>query len=1376
MTIALACLGAAPYGAEALAQDSDSAAPGHLRDLETPQSGQRLSFPGDNSREVALPPENAFDAGTPGFERLSFEVRLSRRPKSPIRMAFHIQNHQGWYYQTTSLWAVPETRWRRIDLDFSPDSGEWEAAGHGRPWNAGSARGITRVGLRLFCETESTSIFHLRAVSWEKTGNQEPVCSASIVDFREPRGSIGTGRLWEIAFRASTQIRNPFEPTESEFLCEIVTPEGKRTSTRCFIYQDYVESGDHLVAAGSPQWRARYRPETEGRYRYRLRQSFLEERRSLLAAEGWFNAVREPEDAPTGGDAAAPTVSPDLHEFILDLTTHSSSGWRPELAPRIATWLGAAFKRGPEASPERVWRPMIEWTRRWGHWEGLGTYDLELAWRFDRALEEAERAGISMPYAILDDGPFLDHGTYRWPLNPLAQDDGGPLAGPGEFFTSAEARHYFLQKLRYAVARFGHSPAVESWCIASGLAAPGAVEWHERVGQEAAALGVGGEAGKPLIALHPFAAPFREEMDLGEFERGREAGWHIDATDSPGATVSRVAEGAGGGSALAIGFPPSPPTAGQTSPNQNDTHAEGPPVPGSPPPAGPAIPKTAHPHLTAMRSLDDNLFGYDYLTLDLKMPEKAESVGRAQVIVRDRDLLWYEYLLETPLRPGDWTRCVVDLSTSGDRFKPVNHHRSWSGHTRSRIRQLAVRVFPNGAPKGEVLLDHVRLYAKPRETERPIEIRIVEPGPKEIGTYDKYEMVLDLSEEFSNPFDPDEVALDVTFAKEGFGKKTVVPGFFYEPYSRRLEKKRVREYQGEHREVDVDREVEMLDVAGAPDWRVRFAPAEVGTYTTTIRVKTPTQDVRVDGPTFTCSKSATKGYIQVAADNQYFEHATGEVYYPIGPVIRSPNDVRDLERDPKIREDVLKAGWRGTFQFDEYFDALGRSRSNWIRMWMCSWWCGLEWYHQWPGYGGTGIYNLPNAWRMDHVIDTAQRKGVYVQLCLQNHGQTSILIDHEWEYHPYNKYLPEGFENKDVKDKEVKLTPAAERNEPRVLRPGGWLTHPREFYSDRRAIAQRKKLYRYVIARWGYSPNVLAWVLSSELDFTGEYWETQYGRDDHDMKGDWPKGEDRAVNTLNWHKEMARYIRQIDGGRHMITTHFSHPHRGRNIWRLDELSYAQSNAYSAFAHMGWFQSKTRTPSGCVPVPVAMTQYYNRFLGTYGKPVLVVEWGGHWMRNSKEFLEAELHTGTWASIMTPMAGTTGFWWWSHVHFNDGYGVYTAVARFLEAEDRRGLKLRPIEAIFEPGHGKLNAVTLGNDQRADVYVYDTDYTADLRSPGKVEGITLVVPGLRQGRYLVETWDTIQGKMTGAAVAFSLGGALRFELPDVRGDLALKIRPVK
>jgi len=1329
---------------------------GPLRGLENPETGWPVKLPGQGGHEIEIPAADALDAGDPDRATLVFEARLTRPWQSAVRLLFHVQNRQGWYYQTVDLKVVPhgpQAEWRRFEIDFTPKSVDWEAVGHGRPWDELSGRGIFRAGIRLYSEAPYEGELLVRGIGWERGPEPKASSRETVVDLREPPGPVRAGDLWELAFRVARPVFDPFDPAKADFACEILTPEGGVDRVPAFLYQEYAPS-EHgePVAVGAPEWRVRYRPRVEGRMCYRLLLGRAGGKPSSPGAEGWFTV-----SGRAGVLFPDEKGIPPSGEYVLDLGRPAPGGsWKPELASRPAVWHGREFRREYLPVPERAWNVMLEWSRRWHHWQGLGMYDLGIAKRFDEVLAEAEERGISLPFALLADGPFLEHGKYRWPLNPLSRGEGGPLPGPGEFFTNARAEEFFLRRARYALARWGHSPAISSWCVASGLPASGVEKWHARVARVIEALDHRVALGRSIVSLHPFSVPFRKTRVLGEFEKGRPSGWRLDKSESEGAKLSHARKrGEGGGDALQVVFP------------EIDRRAVA--ATGGPSSAPPRKGLPEFRWIKINRALDANLFEFDYLTFDVRMPDGSRGVGRAQVIVRDRDLLWYECLLATPLRAGDWTRVVLDLSTAAGRLRPVGHTRPWGGWARSRVREVGLRVFPNGPAPGPALVDHVKIHAVDRERP-PLAIETVRAGPERVGRFERYEIALDLGREFSNPFDPEVVALDAVFTHAG-GAEVVVPGFFYEPYSRRLSPEKVLELG-----LTREREREVLEVAGPPEWRVRFAPTLTGEWSVEFRVKTPHESVSGKGPTFECVDKGRRGFIRVARDGRYFEHSTGEIFYPLGPVIRSPSDNRDFNRDPGISDRVLAASYRGTYQFDDYIDALSKGGGNWIRMWLCSWWCGLEWYRKWPGYGGAGWYNMRNAWRIDHVLERAERRGVYLQLCLQNHGQTSERIDHEWAFHPYNRYEPEVFVNRDRENVQLAMSPSR-RTSPKYRRPGGWLENAAEFYSHPRSREMKKKLYRYVIARWGYSTNVFAWVLSSEVEFTGEYVRLQYGRDDHDMQsGTWdPKGIDRARNTVAYHREMARFLKEADPYGHMVSSHFSHPHRGRGVWRLPEMEFTQTNAYSTFAKFGWFRGPFDHRKA-VPAPFAMEQYYSRFMGRYGRPVIVGEWGGDWMANPVHALNGELHSGTWSSMMTPMAGSTGFWWWLHIHFNERYDVYGAVARFLEGEDRRGLGLRQIRATFEGNAAGLHATVLGNDRRADAYICHTQHAFRPGSAPAVKGARLVLPKMKPGMYVVEFWDTVKGEPTGRKAAPSVAGSLKILLPTIKGDIALKVRPLE
>jgi len=602
----------------------------------------------------------------------------------------------------------------------------------------------------------------------------------------------------------------------------------------------------------------------------------------------------------------------------------------------------------------------------------------------------------------------------------------------------------------------------------------------------------------------------------------------------------------------------------------------------------------------------------------------------------------------------------------------------------------------------------------------------VQPNAVTIPRYGKFELTFRLSETFANPFDPESADIVGHFTAPS-GRKSSVPAFFYGEYERHL--------------VDGS---EVLTPKGQPCWKIRFTPTEdrtpkpdnpkefipIGRYAYSVTVNGRELPAITD-QTFVCIPSDKRGFVRRSkGDGRYFELSTGQFFYPIGMNLRSPSD----NRKPYATDYPLPEG-KGTYIYDEYYKKLADAGMNWARIWQCPWWCGLEWTRKWPGYQGLGRYNMENAWRFDYVLEQAAARGIYVQACLTNHGQITIEknIDRQWDTNPLNADLGEG----------------------------GPLNRAAEFYTNDQARKYFRQRLRYIVARWGYSPHLMAWALFSEMEFTELYWRDANGRNDNE-------GHVRCAPLANWVGEMAAYLKRIDPFRHLVTTHFSHPWRGFDAWSRPELDIVQSNAYSAFGQLGGnFKRAGR-------VDRAIERYYEHYMRRYDRPVLIAEYGGHWMRNPADTLNAELHAGIWTSLTTPLAGCTGYWWWLHVHYTDQYHHYRAAARYMAGEDRRGQDLRTVTIPVSSSGGYLRARALKSDRVAYIWLYDPRIIRSLDAAAPIEGARIDVHGMTDGRYRVEFWNTYTGEITARRDLATDGRILRIELPTVDKDLALKVKP--
>jgi hypothetical protein len=187
--------------------------------------------------------------------------------------------------------------------------------------------------------------------------------------------------------------------------------------------------------------------------------------------------------------------------------------------------------------------------------------------------------------------------------------------------------------------------------------------------------------------------------------------------------------------------------------------------------------------------------------------------------------------------------------------------------------------------------------------------------------------------------------------------------------------------------------------------------------------------------------------------------------------------------------------WASTGRVEFYLRALeafARAGLNWTRIWMVHWsGLNLDWLPEDMGKSPPpGSFDLRVAADWDTIVSLAEKKGVYLQIVLQHHGQFSTGGDSNWNDHPWN-----------------------------AANPGGFLHSPDEFFTSPVAKGLTALKYRYVVARWGYSPAVLAWELFNEV-----HWVDAISIHHHEGA------------VARWHAEMAAFIRSIDSYHHLITT------------------------------------------------------------------------------------------------------------------------------------------------------------------------------------------------------------------------------------------------
>jgi hypothetical protein len=216
-------------------------------------------------------------------------------------------------------------------------------------------------------------------------------------------------------------------------------------------------------------------------------------------------------------------------------------------------------------------------------------------------------------------------------------------------------------------------------------------------------------------------------------------------------------------------------------------------------------------------------------------------------------------------------------------------------------------------------------------------------------------------------------------------------------------------------------------------------------------------------------------------------------------ILRNPKETRQLMRSDGIPYVPVGANlaWAPDGRADRlnyYLQALpafAHANLNWMRVWMAHWGgLNLDWLPKDMGPSPRpGYLSELVAENWDQLLGAAEENGVYVQVVLQHHGQFNTANDSNWAQNPWN-----------------------------AANAGGFLKSPVDFFTDANARVMTLVKYRYIVARWGWSPAVVAWELFNEVHWTDAF------------------RQGREADVARWHTEVANYIRSIDIYGHLITT------------------------------------------------------------------------------------------------------------------------------------------------------------------------------------------------------------------------------------------------
>jgi len=565
-----------------------------------------------------------------------------------------------------------------------------------------------------------------------------------------------------------------------------------------------------------------------------------------------------------------------------------------------------------------------------------------------------------------------------------------------------------------------------------------------------------------------------------------------------------------------------------------------------------------------------------------------------------------------------------------------------------------------------------------------------------------------------NVYDYDEISIYGLFTTPD-GEVLKVSAFWYQEFEERITYTAVNPSNNLEGTVantadDYDLILNYVET-NAPQYRMRFLPESAGDYHCELVVSVDGRIIQTLDKAFTVAESETdyKGFIKVDEVNKrHFVFENGETYIPVGQNV----------------------GWytskdRKYYDYLNWFEKMGDVGMNYARVWMAAWGFSIFW---------DDIYNYDarqsNMTSLDRTIEIAEDNGIYIQLCLLHHGMFSAEVNPMWPNSTNTWYTAKYGAN-----------PYAE-----------YLTGTGQFFTADLAKDTFKNQLEYIIARWGYSDNIMSFELFNEVDWIETY---------------------SAVSGSAWHQEMAAFIKANDPYGHMVTTSVKSDSFLSNVYKvfaLDEIDYVNVHSYGIYNHLSTLPTKQ-----------------NNGYEVFEKPIMYNEVGYSGNSGTDQYQKdpnnVTLRQELWAGAMGGGGGTGMNWWWeSWIEPYDAYDEFEGIAKYLARINLVGDDYR----VMVKNDADYHIATLSNsncaymgyivDNRIYAYIYDTGYTLNNQTASLKSFVSFTVPTIAAGHYQVSYYDTLTGALIDqTAITLTNAGNMTVVLPNFSIDIALIIEPI-
>jgi hypothetical protein len=480
---------------------------------------------------------------------------------------------------------------------------------------------------------------------------------------------------------------------------------------------------------------------------------------------------------------------------------------------------------------------------------------------------------------------------------------------------------------------------------------------------------------------------------------------------------------------------------------------------------------------------------------------------------------------------------------------------------------------------------------------------------------------------------------------------------------------------------------------GEAAWRVRFTPSQAGQWTYQLTVTDTHGTSQPYAGKFTVTASDLHGWLQVgnkinpAYSGHYLVYQDGTPFYGVGHC------------------DAFNLLGKG-FSVDKgvtLFDEMKKSGENYVVWWPL--------YSNSPISSSYNDYTVASLKVMDMIVADAQKKGVFLVFTIWDHPELRDST-HAWGS---GNWARNGFSQ---------------------------LGDINSFFTSEEAWAWQENFYRYILARWGYSPAIAMWATVSEINGTNSYGQTD-----------------------PWNKKVNDYFVANDPYRHPTTASKS----GDLDWPegFQVMDAPQVHVYD-------FKNGDLA-ADAVKAADILAHWTGLMWAQADKP----NWVGEFGMPGDSYYPELFHNSIWAALGSGAAMTPAEW-----NSGGAWGEMTPamladidrLSQFVSGLALAKLDPAPIQLRFSDPQVR----GWGMAGKDGGLLWVQDYSLEGKSIDEVrssqtarKAVQVEIQGLATGIFTVTPYDTWQGTfLTAINIDCTDGQPCRIALPDFKADMAFKI----